>query len=82
MPVRAPLLGVQVSYLRRDSSGSEATRDRLEPLARAREWRRLLDDGRFQSRADLARQVGVSRAAVTQALRRLDEASAPGASDG
>ncbi len=38
---------------------------------RWREWQRLLDDGSYGSRAELARAVGVSRAAVTQGLRRL-----------
>ena len=37
--------------------------------ARAAEWRRLLTEGVFKSKADLARAMGVSRAAVTQALR-------------
>jgi DNA-directed RNA polymerase sigma subunit (sigma70/sigma32) len=41
--------------------------DREEKVAR---WRRLLDDGVYPSRAELARAEGVSRAAVTQALRR------------
>ena len=39
---------------------------------RARRWERWLADGVFASRAELARAEGVSRAAVTQALRRLD----------
>ncbi|MDP7113413.1 MAG: GntR family transcriptional regulator [Myxococcota bacterium] len=41
-------------------------------MARWREWRRLLDEGAYPSKAELARAMGVSRAAVTQALRRLD----------
>ena len=39
---------------------------------RARRWERWLAEGVFVSRAELARAEGVSRAAVTQALRRLD----------
>jgi hypothetical protein len=42
-----------------------ATRERW------REWSRLLDEGVYGSRADLAMGVGVSRAAVTQGLRKL-----------
>ena len=38
---------------------------------RWRRWRRLLEDGVYASRADLARAEGVSRAAVTQGLRKL-----------
>ena len=41
---------------------------------RARRWERWLAEGRFVSRAELARAEGVSRAAVTQALRRLNQA--------
>jgi hypothetical protein len=37
---------------------------------RAREWQRLLDARVYGSRAELARAEGVSRAAVTQALRK------------
>ena len=39
--------------------------------ARWREWQRMLGEGEFGSRAELARAMGVSRAAVTQALRKL-----------
>ncbi len=35
---------------------------------RCARWRRLLDEGVFKSRAELARAEGVTRAAVTQAL--------------
>jgi hypothetical protein len=34
-------------------------------------WRKLLDDGVYATRAELARAEGVSRAAVTQGLGRL-----------
>lgn len=33
-------------------------------------WRRMLDEGVYKSRAELARAEGVTRAAVTQALLR------------
>jgi len=42
------------------------------PGERARAWRRMLDEGVYGSRAALARGEGVSRAAVTQGLRRLE----------
>ncbi len=40
--------------------------------ARTAEWQRLLTEGVHKSKADLARAMGVSRAAVTQALRGAD----------
>ena len=43
----------------------EATRERW------REWKRLLDEGAYPTKAALARGVGVSRTAVTLGLRRL-----------
>ena len=39
--------------------------------ARAREWARMLEEGVYPTRAALARGEGVSRAAVTRALRGL-----------
>lgn len=41
------------------------------PGERARAWQRMLDEGVYESRAALARGERVSRAAVTQGLRRL-----------
>jgi len=43
----------------------KATRDRW------RMWRHALDDGEYGSRAELARAVGVSRAAVSKGLGKL-----------
>lgn len=40
--------------------------------ARWREWRRMLDEGVYGTKAELARGEGVSRAAVTMGLRRLE----------
>jgi hypothetical protein len=54
----------------------ESTRD---PLLLARYYQSLLDTGRFESRAALARFLGVSRARVTQVLNRLK--SPPNASE-
>ncbi len=34
-------------------------------------WQRLLEDGVYASRAELARGEGISRAAVTMGLRKL-----------
>lgn len=45
-----------------------------DPLRLARYYQSLLDSGKFQSRAALARHLGVSRARVTQVLRRLTAA--------
>jgi hypothetical protein len=47
---------------------SKACRD---PLKLARYYQSLLDSGNFESRAALARYLGVSRPRVTQVLRRL-----------
>lgn len=49
------------------------------PLLLARYYQSLLDTGRFESRAALARFLGVSRARVTQVLYRLK--SPPNASE-
>ncbi len=40
-------------------------------IERWREWAKMLADGVYGSRAELARGEGVSRAAVTQGLRLL-----------
>jgi hypothetical protein len=41
----------------------------------ARYYQSLLDSGKFESRAALARYLGVSRARVTQVLNRLQNSS-------
>jgi hypothetical protein len=46
-------------------------KERCDPLKLARYYQSLLDSGKFESRAALARYLGVSRARVTQVLRRL-----------
>jgi hypothetical protein len=43
-----------------------------DPLKFAQHYQSLLDSGRFENRAALARYLGVSRARVTQVLHRLD----------
>jgi hypothetical protein len=42
-----------------------------DPLKLARYYQSLLDSGQFENRAALARYLGVSRARVTQVLKRL-----------
>jgi len=42
-----------------------------DPLKLARYYQSLLDSGKFENRAALSRYLGVSRARVTQVLRRL-----------
>ena len=49
------------------------------PVALAQEWQRRISSSEVQSRAHLARQLGVSRAHVTQVLRLLR--MAPGAKE-
>ena len=41
------------------------------PILLAREWRKVLDDGKFASFAELSRDLKVSRARVTQILNLL-----------
>jgi hypothetical protein len=48
-----------------------APKQRRDPLKLARYYQSLLDSGKFESRAALARYLGVSRPRVTQMLRRL-----------
>jgi hypothetical protein len=48
-----------------------APKERRDPLELARDYQSLLDSGTFESGATLARYLGVSRARVTQVLRRL-----------
>jgi hypothetical protein len=43
-----------------------------DPLKLARYYQSLLDSGKFENRAALARYLGVSRARVTHVLRRLN----------
>jgi hypothetical protein len=47
-------------------------KERRDPLKLARYYRSLMDSGKFESRAALARYLGVSRPRVTQVLRRLE----------
>ena len=50
-------------------------KERRDPLKLARHYQSLLDSGKFESRAALARYLGVSRARVTQVLNRLHHSS-------
>lgn len=56
-----------------------APKERREPLKLAHHYQALLDSGKFENRAALARHLGVSRARVTQVLKRL--ASTPAVVD-
>jgi Mn-dependent DtxR family transcriptional regulator len=48
-----------------------APTERRDPHKLARHYQALLDSGKFENRAALARHLGVSRARVTQILKRL-----------
>lgn len=50
---------------------SHAPSQKRDPLRLARYYQSLLDSGKFESRAALARHLEVSRARVTQVLNRL-----------
>ena len=43
----------------------------IDDLARAREWRRMIDAGEVKNGADLAQRYGVSRARVSQLMSLL-----------
>jgi hypothetical protein len=51
-----------------------------DPIKLARHYQSLLDTGQFENRAALARYLGVSRARVTQVLRRLTKQRIVGSS--
>jgi hypothetical protein len=51
---------------------ARSSKQHRNPIALAQEWQRALDDGECPSRAALARQLGVTRARVTQVLGLLD----------
>lgn len=60
---------------------SKSTKAKHDPLARARFYQALLDEGIVESRAALARHLGVSRARVTQVLKRLSDSGGRRRSD-
>ena len=60
---------------RRSDSDECKPASRANPVRVAREWKRAMED-RGESRADLARRLGVSRARVSQVLGILDLAPA------
>ena len=49
-----------------------APKERPDGMKLARHYQALLDSGKFESRAALARHLGVSRARVTQVLKRFN----------
>ena len=55
-----------------ESKATPVPRERRDPLKLARYYQSLLDSGRFENRAALARYLGISRARVTQVLGRLN----------
>jgi hypothetical protein len=54
---------------------SATPKETRDPLKLASCYQSLLDSGQFENRAALARHLGVSRARVTQVLRRLNKAT-------
>ena len=57
------------------SEPKPAPKERCDPLTLARYYQSLMDSGKFESRAALARYLGVSRPRVTQVLNRLQHPS-------
>ncbi len=60
-----------------NSPVSEPLSVKRDPLSQARLYQSLLDAGLAKNRADVARYFGVSRARVTQVLRRLQQMHDP-----
>jgi hypothetical protein len=54
------------------SNSEPVLKERRDPLKIARYYLSLMDSGRFESRAALARYLGVSQARLTQVLKRLN----------
>jgi DNA-binding MarR family transcriptional regulator len=50
---------------------SESAKPKRDPMRLAHHYQALLDSGEVETRAELARLLGVSRARVTQVLDRL-----------
>ncbi len=50
----------------------QSSRQYRNPIALAREWQRMLDNGECATQADVARRLGVTRARVTQVLKLLE----------
>jgi hypothetical protein len=57
----------------RNVGPKQAIVDRKPVGWRAREWRRMLDEGVYRNQSELARGEGVSTAAVSIALRKLEQ---------
>jgi len=60
------------SILDRIQAESESVKPKRDGMRLASYYQSLLDSGVVGTRADLARFLGVSRARVTQVLRRLN----------
>lgn len=60
------------SLCQNQEAARRTIRARRNPIALAREWQDALHQGRCSSRAELARDLGISRARVTQVLGLLD----------
>ena len=63
---------VEVQRFQRARAMRKTEKKQVRGEARWREWRRMLDEGVYATKAELARGQGVSRAAVTIGLRRLE----------
>ncbi len=62
------IIQIQLPSIVTFAQRAAARRSRRGAMAVARAWQRMLDEGKAESRADLARRVGVSRARVSQVL--------------
>lgn len=61
------------SILDRIQAESESAKPKRDRMRLAHHYQALLASGEVKSRAELARFLGVSRARVTQVLRRLND---------
>lgn len=55
-----------------EKAKAKSAKERPDGMKLARHYQALLDSGKFENRAALARHLGVSRARVTQVLQRLE----------
>ena len=72
---RSPVINIRPSGppFEPEATSKLTPKPRLDPLHLARYYQSLLDSGKFESRAALARFLGVSRARVTQVLKRFEK---------
>jgi len=67
------VLHIWTAHFEEEPDPKPTRKKRHDCMKLARHYQVLLDSGKFESRAALARHLGVSRARLTQVLARLKE---------